>query len=58
MPYREPPPPEERKAITLRVSPTIHDALRKWAADDLRSLSGQIEHVLHDALVRAGRLKP
>jgi hypothetical protein len=58
VPYREPPPPADRKAISLRVSEKVHAALRKWADDELRSLNGQIEHVLHDALVRAGRIKP
>ena len=33
----------------------VLEALQKWAADDLRSLNAQIEYVLRDALVRAGR---
>lgn len=45
----------ERKPFLLRIDPAVLDALQKWAADDLRSLNAQIEFVLRDALVRAGR---
>jgi len=45
----------ERKPFLLRVDPAVLEALQKWAADDLRSLNAQIEYVLRDALVRAGR---
>ncbi len=47
----------ERKAFLLRLDPKTHDALRKWAEDELRSLNGQIEFLLRDALRQAGRLK-
>jgi hypothetical protein len=30
--------------------------MRRWADDDLRSLNAQIEKVLHDALVKEGKL--
>ncbi len=45
----------ERKAFLLRVDPALLDALQRWAADDLRSLNGQIEFVLRRALQREGR---
>jgi hypothetical protein len=47
----------ERKPFLLRVDPAVLEALQRWAADDLRSLNGQIEYVLREALARAGRLK-
>jgi hypothetical protein len=47
----------ERKPFLLRVDPEIHDALQRWAADDLRSVNGQIEFLLRRALQDAGRLK-
>jgi hypothetical protein len=53
-PYRVVP---DRKAFLLRTDPQLLAALQKWAGDDLRSLNGQIEFLLRDALVRAGRLK-
>jgi len=46
----------ERKPFLRRIDPAVHDALQKWAADDLRSLNAQIEYVLRDALAKAGRL--
>lgn len=44
-----------RKAFLLRLNPQIHDDLRRWADDDLRSLNAQIEFLLRRALRDAGR---
>lgn len=46
----------ERKAVLLRLDPSVHAALQRWAADDLRSVNAQIEVLLRDALRAAGRL--
>jgi hypothetical protein len=46
----------ERKGLLLRLDPAVHDALARWAADELRSTNAQIEFLLRDALGRAGRL--
>lgn len=46
----------ERKAVLLRLDPSVHDALARWASDDLRSLNAQVESLLRDALKKAGRL--
>ena len=46
----------ERKNILLRLDPAVHDALARWAADELRSTNAQIEVVLRRALAAAGRL--
>lgn len=48
----------ERKSFLLRIDGNVLDALRKWADDDLRSLNGQIEFVLRDALRKRGRIHP
>jgi len=45
----------ERKPFLLRLAPEVYDVLQKWAADDLRSLNGQIEFLLRRALDEAGR---
>ncbi|WP_169811792.1 hypothetical protein [Nocardia sienata] len=45
----------ERKKVLLRLDPAIHDAIAKWAADDLRSVNAQIEFALRRALEQAGR---
>ena len=45
-----------RKAFLLRIDPAVLGALQRWAADDLRSLNGQIEFVLRRALQKEQRL--
>ncbi|MCC6497081.1 MAG: toxin-antitoxin system HicB family antitoxin [Propionibacteriaceae bacterium] len=45
----------ERKPVLLRLDPVVHEALARWAADDLRSLNAHIEVLLRDSLKRAGR---
>ncbi len=47
----------ERRAFLIRIDPALHDALQRWAADDLRSLNSQIEFLLRQAVTKAGRLK-
>jgi hypothetical protein len=46
----------ERKGILLRLDPAVHDALARWATDELRSTNAQIEFLLRRALADAGRL--
>ena len=46
----------ERKGVLLRLDPAVHDALARWAADELRSTNAQIEFLLRRALSEAGRL--
>jgi hypothetical protein len=46
----------EKKRFLLRIEPEVHAALERWAADELRSINGQIEFLLKDAARRAGRL--
>ena len=45
----------ERKSVLLRLDPSVHDALARWAADELRSTNAQIEFLLRRALADAGR---
>jgi hypothetical protein len=47
----------ERKAFLLRLDPAVHAAVQRWAEADLRSLNGQIEFLVREALLKAGRLK-
>lgn len=45
-----------RKAFLLRIDPRVLDALERWAGEELRSLNGQIEYLLRQALnKRAGK---
>jgi len=45
----------EKKNFVLRLSPEMYAALEKWAADDFRSVNGQVEWILDRALKDAGR---
>ena len=45
---------QQRKAFLLRLPPELHEELRRWASRDLRSLNGQIEFLLREALRRRG----
>jgi hypothetical protein len=46
-----------RKSYPLRLNEEIYEALKRWSEDELRSVNGQIEYVLRDALRKAGRLR-
>jgi hypothetical protein len=46
----------ERKSLLLRLDPAVHDALARWAADELRSTNAQIEFLLRRALADSGRM--
>jgi hypothetical protein len=46
----------ERKNVLIRMDPKVYDALARWAGDELRSTTAQIEMLLRDALRDAGRL--
>jgi hypothetical protein len=46
-----------RKPFLLRLDPATFEALQAWAADDLRSVNGQVEFLLRRSLREAGRLR-
>ncbi len=41
---------EERKSFLLRIDPVLWSELEAWAADELRSVNGQVEYVLRQAV--------
>lgn len=45
-----------KKSFVLRMDPEVSNALERWAADEFRSMNGQIEYLLSQALKKAGRL--
>ena len=47
----------KKKAFVLRIDPAQIAALERWAQDEFRSINGQIEYLLNEALKKAGRLK-
>jgi hypothetical protein len=42
----------ERKSFLLRIDPGLWAELEAWAADELRSVNGQIEYVLKQAVAK------
>jgi hypothetical protein len=46
----------DRRQVLLRIDPAVHDALMRWADDELRSLNAQVEILLRRALTDAGRM--
>jgi len=44
----------EKKTFLLRLPPDLLDRLRAWASQDLRSLNGQIEYLLREAVRKRG----
>ena len=47
----------DKKKFALRIDPKMYKALEQWAADEFRSLNGQIEYLLNQALKKNGRSK-
>lgn len=50
------PADHERKHVLLRIDPTVHDALTRWAADEARSLNTLVETLLCQALDDDGHM--
>jgi hypothetical protein len=46
----------KNKNFVLRIDPEMMVAIEKWAADEFRSVNGQIQYILDQALRKAGRL--
>ena len=47
----------ENKSFVLRVDAETMEALERWADDEFRSINGQLQWIIADALRRSGRLK-
>ena len=48
---------DERKPFLLRLPPALWKDLEKWAADELRSVNGQIEYLLREAVAKRKKHK-
>ena len=46
-----------KKSFVIRIDNETYKALEKWAADEFRSVNGQIEYLLSQKLKEAGRVK-
>jgi hypothetical protein len=47
-------PKKDVKPFLLRLDPRVHAAVQRWAEEELRSLNGQIEYILRQALAKRG----
>ena len=47
----------KKKQFVLRIAPEKYEALEKWAADEFRSVNGQIEWIIDRELKKEGRQK-
>ena len=47
----------EKKSFALRIDADTMKAIEKWAADEFRSVNGQIEWMLHQSLRQSGRIR-
>ncbi len=49
---------KDKKQILLRISPSLWKELAAWAEDDFRSINGQIEFLLTEAVRKRKKLPP
>lgn len=45
------------KSFVLRVDAATMEALERWAADEFRSINGQLQWIISEALKKSGRIK-
>ena len=43
--------------MLLRLDPEVHEAVARWASDELRSTNAHVEFLLRRAVIQAGRLR-
>lgn len=47
----------DRKAFPLRLNQDLYDELRRWAEQEFRSVNGQIEFLLREAVEKRGKTR-
>lgn len=45
----------EKKTILLRLNPKMWEEINKWADDEFRSVNGQIEYLLQEAISKRNK---
>lgn len=48
----------DKKSFVIRIRPEMYEALESWAADEFRSVNGQIEYLLDEAIKKQKRYRP
>ena len=47
---------EKSKSFVLRIDSEMMDSLERWAADEFRSVNGQLQWIIAEALRKSGRV--
>ena len=50
-------PEKDKKQLLLRLSPSLWKEISRWAEDDFRSVNGQIEYILTEAVRKRKKTK-
>ena len=48
---------KDKKQLLLRLSPSLWEEISRWAEDDFRSVNGQIEYLLTEAVKKRRKVK-
>ena len=48
---------KDKKQLLLRLSPTLWEEISRWADDDFRSINGQIEYLLTEAVKKRRKVR-
>ena len=48
---------KDKKQLLLRLSPTLWEEISRWAEDDFRSINGQIEYLLTEAVKKRRKVE-
>jgi hypothetical protein len=46
----------KKKTFVLRLEEETYKSIERWAADEFRSVNGQLEYIIHQALLKSKRL--
>lgn len=52
MPQKSEKSEKSKKSVLLRLDPEMWNEIASWADDEFRSINGQIEYILHEAIIR------
>ncbi|MFD1769995.1 Arc family DNA-binding protein [Sphingobacterium suaedae] len=44
-----------KKSFVIRIDEDMYKLLEKWAHDEFRSVNGQMEYIISQSLIQAGR---
>lgn len=47
----------KKKTFALRIDDSVYSSVEQWAADEFRSVNGQLEWMIREQLKKAGRLR-